>query len=50
MGVQPLGQEDAPEKETVTHTTILAWEMPWTEEPGGLSSMWLQKSQTWLSH
>ena len=34
--VQPLGQEDAPEKEMATHPSILAWEIPWTEEPGGL--------------
>ena len=33
-----------------THTSILAWEIPWTEEPGGLQSMGSQKSQTWLSN
>ena len=32
-----------------THSSILAWEIPWTEEPGGLQSMGLQKSQTHLS-
>ena len=32
-----------------THSSILAWEIPWTEEPGGLQSMGLQKSQTQLS-
>jgi len=32
-----------------THSNILAWEIPWTEEPGGLQSMGLQKSQTQLS-
>ena len=32
------------EKEIVTHSSILAWEMQWTEEPGGLQSMGLQKS------
>ena len=37
------------EKEMVTHSSILAWEIPWTEEPGRLQSMALQKSQTWLS-
>ena len=37
------------EKEMVTHPSILAWEIPWTEEPGTLQSMALQKSQTWLS-
>ena len=30
------GQEDPPEKETTIHSTILAWKIPWTEEPGGL--------------
>ena len=34
------------EKETATHSSILAWEIPWTEEPGGLQSMGLQKSWT----
>ena len=33
MQVQSLGQEDALEKETATHSSILAWEIPWTEEP-----------------
>ena len=32
-------------KEMVTHSSILAWEIPWTEEPGGLQSMGLQKSK-----
>ena len=36
MQVRSLGQEDPPEKEMVTHSSILAWEIPWTEEPGGL--------------
>ena len=36
--VQPLGQEDLLEKEMATHSSILAWEIPWTEEPGGLQS------------
>ena len=40
-----LGQEDPLEKEMATHCSILAWEMPWTEEPGGLQSMGLQKSR-----
>ena len=43
MQVQSLGQEDIPEKEIATHSSILAWEIPWTEEPGGLQSMGLQK-------
>ena len=34
--VQPLGGEDPPEKETATHSSILAGDIPWTEEPGGL--------------
>ena len=39
-----LGQEDPLEKELATHSSILAWEIPWTEEYGGLQSMGLQKS------
>ena len=42
--VQSLGQEDTLEKETATHSSILAWRIPWTEEPGGLQSMELQES------
>ena len=34
--VQSLGWEDPLEKETATHASILAWRIPWTEEPGGL--------------
>ena len=41
--VLSLGQEDALEKEMETHSSILAWEMPWTEEPGGLQSMGSQR-------
>ena len=44
--VQSLGQEDPLEKEMATHSSSLAWEIPWTEEPGGLQSMGLQMSQT----
>ena len=33
--VQSLGQENPPEKETVIHSSILAWRIPWIEEPGG---------------
>ena len=36
---QSLGQEDSLEKEVATHFSVLAWEIPWTEEPGGLQSM-----------
>ena len=42
--VQFLGQEDPLEKEIATHSSILAWEIPWTEEPGGLQSMGSQES------
>ena len=41
-----LGQEDPLEKEMATHSNILAWRIPWTEEPGGLQSMELQESET----
>ena len=34
-----LGREDPPEEEMGTHSSILEWEIPWTEEPGGLPSM-----------
>ena len=37
--IQSLVREDPLEKEMVTHSSILAWEMPWTEESGGLQSM-----------
>ena len=37
--VQSLGGEDPLEEEMTTHSSILAWEIPWTEEPGGLQSM-----------
>ena len=37
--VRSLGQEDPLEKEMTTHFSILAWEIPWTEEPGGLSTV-----------
>ena len=46
--VQSLGWEDLLEKEMATHSSILSWEIPWTEEPGGLQSMGLQ-SQTHAS-
>ena len=45
--VRPLGQEDPLKKEMATHPSILAWEIPWTEEPGRLQSMGLQ-TQTQL--
>ena len=41
--VRPLGQEDPLEKEMTTQSSTLAWEIPWTEEPGGLQSMGSQE-------
>ena len=41
--VQSLDQEDPLEKEMATHSSILVWEIPWTEEPGGLQSMGSQR-------
>ena len=38
--VQPLGPEDPLEEGMATHASILAWRIPWTEEPGGLYSPW----------
>ena len=43
MQVGSLGQEDPLEKEMAMHSNILAWEIPWTEEPGGLQSMGWQR-------
>ena len=43
MWVQFLGQEDPLEKEMATHTSVLAWKIPWTEEPGGLQSIGSQR-------
>ena len=42
-GVRFLGQEDPLEKEMAIHSSILVWKIPWTEEPGGLQSMGLQR-------
>ena len=41
--VQPLGQEDPLENEMATHSSVLAWEIPWTEEPGRIQSMGSQR-------
>ena len=49
MWVQSLGQEDPLEKEMVTPSSILAWEIPWTEQPSGLQSILLRESRTQLS-
>ena len=46
MWVRFLGQEDPLEKEMATHSSILAWRIPWTEEPGRLQSMGLQELDT----
>ena len=44
--VQSLGWEDPVEKEMATYSCFLAWEIPWTEEPGGLQSMGLQSMKS----
>ena len=41
--VQSLGQEDLLEEEIATHSSTLAWKIPWTEEPGGLQSLGSQR-------
>ena len=46
--VQSLGWEDPLEKGTATHSCIVAWRIPWTEEPGGLQSTGSQKSRIQL--
>ena len=46
MQVQSLGQEDSLKEEMAAHSSILAWEIPYTEEPGELQSMGSPKSQT----
>ena len=45
-GVRSLGQEDPLEKGMTTHSSILAWRIPWTEEPGGLQSRGTQELNT----
>ena len=49
MWLQSLGREDPLEKEMATHSSILAWEILWTEEPGELQSIGSRKSWTPLS-
>ena len=44
--VRSLGREDPLEEEMATRSSVLAWEIPWTEEPGGLQSLGSQKSRT----
>ena len=46
LWVLSLSLEDPLEKEMASHSNILAWDIPWTEQPGGLQSMGSQKSQT----
>ena len=43
--VRSLGQEDPLEKEMATHSSLLAWRLPWTEEPGGLQSRRSQRTR-----
>ena len=50
MWVQALGGEDPLEKEMATLSSILAWKIPWTEEPGGLQSMESQRIKHELSN
>ena len=50
MQVQSLGREDPLEEGMATHSSILAWEIPWTEQPGGLTDHGVAKSQTRLSN
>ena len=48
--VQSLGQEDLLEKEMATHSSTLAWKIPWTEKPGELQSIGITKSQAQLNN
>ena len=49
--VQSLGREDLLEKEMATHSSMLAWKIPWMEEPGRLQSMGLQSvGHDWVTH
>ena len=48
--VQSKGQKDPLEKEMIIHSSILAWEIPWTEEPGGLQYRGSQNSSSLLSN
>ena len=47
--VRALGREDPLQEGMVTHSSVLVWEMPWTEEPGGLQFNWVAESWTRLS-
>ena len=48
LQIRPLGQEYPLKQEMAIHFSILAWEMPWTEDPVMLQSMWSQKRRTQL--
>ena len=50
MRVQSLSQEDPLEKEMATHSNILVWKIPWTEEPDGLYSPWGLKESEMSKH
>ena len=50
MPVQSLGGEDLLEEEMATHSSILAWKIPWTENPGGLQSVGLQRDTAEHTH
>ena len=50
MQVRSLGQKDPLEKDMATHSSILAWKIPWTEGPAGLQAMGSQKCWTQLSN
>ena len=51
MWVWPMGQEDPLEEELATHANILAWKIPWVEEPGKLQSMGLQRiGHDWVTN
>ena len=50
MWVQSVGQEDPLESEMAAHSSFLAWRIPWTEEPGGLQSMWWQRVTRLSTH
>ena len=49
MWILPLDQEDLMEEEMATHSSILAWRIPWREEPGGLQSLEAQRVKLQLS-
>ena len=49
-GIQSPGQEDPLEKAMATHSSFLAWRIPWTEMPGGLQVQGIAKRQTWVTN